>query len=224
MLLKTTSGKFAGCHAHGSAWACEFQSLFVLVRRGPEGRQSVAPIVRSGSPVPQILSRSGGPTHRAARSSEHRDHPNPSYSSLGSRFHLSFISQGCSMRRFLIVCSLLLSLGSTCIADDYDTELSKLSTLRHTYQELRANPNLAAARVIAPNDVDQIVRLCGEIDASAAKQEAILHRAKLAGMTPELQAQRSAEATHFQSLVSQFQTTTNHLQATAKRMAAGANP
>lgn len=128
------------------------------------------------------------------------------------------------MRRFLLICGLLLSIGSTCIADDYDTELSKLSTLRHTYQELRTNPTLAAARVIAPNDVDQIVRLCGEIDASAAKQESILHRAKATGMTPELQAARSAEAVHFQSLVSQFQTTINHLQATAKRLNPSAIP
>ena len=128
------------------------------------------------------------------------------------------------MRRFLIVCGLLLGIVSTCFADDYDAELTKLNTVRQTYQQLRANPNLTAARMIAPNDVDQVVRLCGQIDASAANLQSILTRAKTTGMTPELQAQRSAETTHFQSLVSQFQTTTNHLQETAKRLTSGAHP
>ena len=128
------------------------------------------------------------------------------------------------MRRFLMICGLLLGIASTCIADEYDAELSKLSTLRQTYQQLRVNPNLAAARVIAPNDVDQTVRLCGEIDASAAKLQSILTRAKQQGMTPQLQAERSAETAHFQLLINQFQSTANHLQATAQRLGATANP
>jgi hypothetical protein len=128
------------------------------------------------------------------------------------------------LRRFLIICGLLLGIASTCLADEYDAELSKLKTVRQTYQQLRVNPNLTAARMISPKDVDQTVRLCGEIDASAAKLESILHRAKQQGMTPQLQTERSAEEAHFQSLINQFQSTANHLQEAAKHLNPAALP